>query len=350
MRLVRPARPKAPLLIPTPLRQASPVPRRRPRVLAGAAATLAVAGLAAGCSSGSGAASATGTITVAAIKGVDTAPLYAGNLPGGTFARTGLHVKIDTFTSVRAEISALRAGKVDVAAGDYVDFLYSQSIHPGLEIVADGYHAAPGVMEVLTLPNSGITTPRQLLGRRVGTPEGQVVPATHGHPYSVETLAAWSVLTGDNIDPTKINWDPMPAGRLVRALKTHQVSAIVAQEPYIYDAESQLGATEVFDACSGPTADLPLTGYFTTRTYARQNTPLLRAFQSELDQAQAKAILPGPVRTVLADDGMTKSAALMTMGAYPTTLNPASPSRVEQLMFSFELLGHALNINAMIFH
>ena len=66
MRLVRLARPKAPL--------------NHPRVLAAAAATLAVAGLTAGCSGGSGGtASATGTITVAAIKGVDTAPLYAGD-------------------------------------------------------------------------------------------------------------------------------------------------------------------------------------------------------------------------------------------------------------------------------
>ena len=337
MRLVRLARPKAPL--------------NHPRVLA-AAATLAVAGLTAGCSGGSGgAAGATGTITVAAIKGVDTAPLFAGAEPGGAFAKAGITVQIKTYTSVASEISALRQGKVDVAAGDYVDFLYSESRKPGLLIVADGYHAAPGVMEVLALPSSGITSPQGLVGKKVGTPLPQALPNKGGGTaYSLESLAAQSVLKDDNITG-QVNWDPMGAGNLVRALHNGQVSAIVVQEPYIYQAESQLGAVEVFDACSGATSDLPLSGYFSTKTYAKGNSALLTAFRSELQKVQASAALPGPVRTVLASDpGMKDSASLITIGAYPTTLNPASPGRVATLMFNAEILTASLNIPSMIFH
>ena len=339
MRLVRLARPKAPL--------------NHPRVLAAAAATLAVAGLTAGCSGGSsGSAGATGTITVAAIKGVDTAPLYAGDSPGGAFARAGINVKIDNFTSVASEISALRQGKVDVAAGDYVDFLYAEAQKPGLLIVADGYHAGPGVMEVLARPNSGITSPRDLIGKKIGTPLPQeLTKEPSGTPYSLESLAAQSVLNDDNIDPGKISWHPMPAANLVNALRTGQVNAIVVQEPYIYEAESRLGAIEVFDACSGATSDLPLSGYFSTKAYAKQNSPLLTAFRNELQKVQASAALPGPVRTVLAsENGMAKSASLITIGSYPTTLNPASPTRVSALMFSFEILDADQNIPAMIFH
>ena len=339
MRLVRLARPKAPL--------------NHPRVLAAAAATLAVAGLTAGCSGGSGGtAGATGTITVAAIKGVDTAPLYHGAGPGGAFAKAGLNVKIETYNSVAAEISALRAGKVDVAAGDYVDFLYAASVKPDLLIVADGYHAAPGVMEVLAMPNSGITSARDLIGKKVGTPEPQELKRKPGGaPYSLETLAAQSVLTDDNLDPDRVRWDPMPSGSLVSALRTGQVNAIVVQEPYIYEAESQLGAVEVFDACSGATSDLPLSGYFTSRAYAKQDGPLLTSFRNQLQKVQAGAALPGPVRTVLASEpGMNQSASLITIGSYPTTLNPASPLRVATLMFNSEVLGADLNIPGMIFH
>ena len=336
MRLVRLARPKAPL----------------PTVVAAAAATLAVAGLTAGCSGGSGSASASGTITVAAIKGVDTAPLYAGDKAGGTFAQAGLNVKIENYTSVKAEITALRQGKVDVAAGDYVDFLYAQSAHHGMEIVADGYHAGPGVMEVLTKPHSGITSPSQLVGRKVGTPAPQELPIQEsGNPFSIETLAAQSVLSDDNIDPTSVRWTPMPAAHLVRALATGKVSAIVVQEPYVYQAESELGAVEVLDACSGSTADLPLSGYFATKDFAKENAPLLQTFQTALEKAQANAIEPGPVRTVLASEpGMAKSASLMTLGSYPTTLNPASPQRVAQLMFIFEIMDTDLNVKPLIFH
>jgi NitT/TauT family transport system substrate-binding protein len=339
VRLVRLARPKAPL--------------NHPRVLAAAAATLAVAGLTAGCSGGSGgAAGATGTITVAAIRGVDTAPLYAGAKAGGAFAKAGITVQIKTYTSVASEISALRQGKVDVAAGDFVDFLYSESQKPGLLIVADGYHAAPGVMEVLALPSSGITTPRDLVGKKVGTPLPQALPNKGGGaPYSLESLAAQSVLNDDNILPNTVTWDPMAAGNLVRALHNGQVSAIVVQEPYIYQAESQLGAVEVFDACSGATSDLPLSGYFSTKAYAKGNSALLTSFRDELQKVQASAALPGPVRTVLASDpGMQDSASLITIGSYPTTLNPASPGRVATLMFKAEILNASLNIPSMIFH
>ena len=344
MRLVRLARPKAPH---------SPVPtRRHPRALAAAAATLAVAGLTAGCSGGSGAtAGATGTITVAAIKGVDTAPLYSG-VSRGTFAKAGINVKIENYPSVAAEISALRAGKVDVAAGDYVDFLYAESRQPGLLIVADGYHAAPGVMEVLALPGSNITSAQGLIGKRVGTPEpNEITKFSPGDPYSLESLAAQSVLNDDNINPDRVHWDPMRAGNLVTALQDHQVDAIVVQEPYIYEAQNLAGATEVFDACSGATSDLPLSGYFSTKTYASKNGPLLTAFRDQLEKAQADAAQPGPVRAVLASEsGMQQSAALITIGSYPTTLNPASPTRVATLMFNFEILGSTLNIPAMIFH
>jgi len=341
---VRLARPKAPL---------NPsAARRHPRALAAAAATLAVAGLTAGCSGGSGGGGATGTITVAAIKGVDTAPLYAGAKPGGAFAKAGITVDIKTYSSVAAEISALRQGKVDVAAGDYVDFLYSAAKKPGLLIVADGYHAAPGVMEVLAKPNSGITSPRDLIGKKIGTPLQQELPnKSNGDPYSLESLAAQSVLNDDNIAPGSVNWDAMPSGNLIRALKRGQVSAIVVQEPYIYEAESQLGAVEVFDACSGATSDLPLSGYFSTKAYAKGNSALLAAFRNELQKVQASAALPGPVRTVLAsENGMQNSASLITIGAYPTTLNPASPGRVATLMFNAELLSAALNIQSIIFH
>lgn len=347
MRLVRLARPKAPhYLVPA---------RRHPRALAAAAATLAVAGLTAGCSGGSGgSAGATGTITVAAIKGVDTAPLYAGAKAGGAFAKAGLNVEIKNYPSVAAEITALRKGQVDVAAGDYVSFLYAESRKPGLLIVADGYHAAPGVMEVLTLPSSNINSARGLIGKRLGTPPAGEMAAkvSTGDPYNLESLAAQSVLNDDNIQPSQVHFVPMAAGDLVTALQDHRVDAIVVQEPYIYQAESVAGATEVFDACSGATSDLPLSGYFSTKAYASNNAPLLTAFRDQLEKVQASAAEPGPVRAVLASEGnnMQQEAPLITIGSYPTTLNPASPNRVAQLMFNFEDLGSTLNIQSMLFH
>jgi len=332
-------------------------PARPSRAVSAAVGVLAVAALAAGCqnagtASGTSAAGAT-TITVAATPGVDDAPLYLA-LKNGTFASAGLNVKIRPYSSVSAELKALAHGTVDVAAGDYVDFFFAEAYIPrlksNLRIVADGYHAAPGVMEVLALPNSGITTPQNLEGKTIGTTEPQVLPVKNGVPYSLETVATQSVLENDGVDLAHITWKPLPTGDLITALADRQVNAILVQEPYIYEAESRLGAIEVLDSCSGATASLPLSGYFALGSFASKNTDALQDFRSALQRAQATAALPGPVENVLAhDSGMNmETASLVTIGDYPTSLNAASLQRVAGLMFSFDVLGQTLNVAGMV--
>lgn len=328
--------------------------RRSRNALSLALTVLAIAPLAAACHSGSSAAGqgSAAAITVAAIRGVDTAPLFIAD-KNGAFARAGLDVKIRTYTSVSDELQALSQGNVEIAAGDYVDFFAMvASHHPFLRIVADGYHAAPGVMEVLTYPGSGITTPADLEHRIVGTPQPEVISFDKSKPYSLETLATQSVLTNDGVDPSKITWKPLPTANLINALASHEVAAILVGEPYVFQAESQLGAVAVLDSCSGATANLPLSGYFATSAYAHQHQLAVSKFRQVLQQAQKAAVLPGPVRAQLASDpGMKmKTAALVTLGGYPTTLNAASLQRVADLMFSFEMLTKSLVVAGMIAH
>jgi NitT/TauT family transport system substrate-binding protein len=325
--------------------------RARPtRIVSAAIGALAVTALATGCQvAGAQPASPDGTVTltVAATPGIDDAPLYLA-YKDGLFQSEGLKVKISSYQSVTQELQALTSGKVDVAAGDYVDFFYAEAAQRAdLRVVADGYHAAPGVMEVLTLPNSGITTPQDLEGKTIGTTEPQLIPVQkNGVPYSLETVATQSVLDNDGVNLARITWKPLPTGDLINALANHQVNAILIQEPYIYEAESRLGAIEVLDSCSGATASLPLSGYFADGSFARKNPDALQDFRSALERAQADAALPGPVEAVLAQhSGMSmETASLVTVGAYPTSLDAASLQRVADLMFSFGVLVRTLNV------
>ena len=329
-------------------------PARPWRVLIVVTAVILGAQLAAGCQGNggeSGGAAGRTVLTVAATRGVDDAPLFVA-LRSGAFERAGLDITIRPYGSVGQELRALDNGTVDIAAGDYVSFFYSEatSRRPHLRIVADGYHATPDVMQVLTNPDSGIVTPQQLADKTIGTAEPQNIPIRKGRPYSLETLATRSVLANDGVDPDLVRWKPLPSGRLINALASHKVAAILVQEPFIFDAERQLGALEVLDSCSGATANLPLSGYFTVDTFARKHAQTLRAFRSVLQRAQASAVLPGPVRKVLSlAQGMDKqSASLVTIGTYPTSLNAASLQRVADLMFGFEMLGRTLNVRAML--
>lgn len=318
------------------------------------AVALAGLPLAAGCQgndTGIGSAPGGGKLTVAAIRGVDNAPLYIA-ASSGAFARAGLDVTIRSYRSVGQELRALDNGGVDVAAGDYVSFFYSQatSRRADLRVVADGYHAAPAVMAVLTNPNSGIVTPQDLAGKTIGTAQSQGIPIRPGRPFTLETLATMSVLTNDGVNPDLVSWKPLPPGELISALFDHKVDAILVQEPEIFEAESSLGALEVLDSCSGATANLPLSGYFAVASFAHMHARALQDFRTVLQQAQAGAVLPGPVRQVLASDpGMTRqTASLITTGTYPTSLNAASLQRVADLMFRFEMLSRTLNVGVML--
>ena len=110
----------------------------------------------------------------------------------------------------------------------------------------------------------------------VATPEPQLIPSLNGSyttdtvPYSLETLATESVLGSDGVTPTGVTWKPTPMQDMIRELRSGQVSAILATEPYIIQAESQLGAVEVMDSCSGITANLPLSGYFSLAAFCQR--------------------------------------------------------------------------------
>jgi NitT/TauT family transport system substrate-binding protein len=331
--------------------------RRAASVAAAAAGLILVAG----CqfpgfsSSAGGGPTASGTVTVAAPPGVADAPLYIG-IRDGLFSRAGLTVKIVPGATVPAEVAALRNHTADIAFGDYASMFYAQEQkpHPNLLVVADGYDAGPNMMEVLTLPGSGISSPLDLEGRTIGTAPGQGIPLTSNHksqPYSIDTLATWSVLTSDNVEVSKVGWAQFQGtDGLISALKDKQVSAILATEPTIYEAQSQLGAVPVLDACTGATANLPLAGYFTTGSYASQHADVVAAFRAALSRAQAQAAMAAPLQTALTkSEGLKpQTAAMVTLGTYPTTLSAANLQQVVGLMFNFGSLPKQLSVTRMV--
>lgn len=324
---------------------------RRPGAAAGAFAVLCVAATITGCQATGTAASGSGQITVAASRGVADAPLYLA-ARDGLFSKAGLKVTIETSTSNATNLHALTKGTVDVAAADYTDFFYVQSnIDSGLKLVADGYDAAPNVMGVLALPGSRLSTPQSLIGKTVGTPRPEEFPYQASAPYSLETLATQSVLLNDGVQPTQVRWRAIPEQNLVGALKNHRVDAILVSEPYMYQAESRLGATEVIDSLSGSTANLPLSGYFTSGSFARSDAGALRTFRSVLLKAQAEAATGKGVRPVIAQAPQmsTLTADMVTLGVYPAALNVSGVQQLANLMADYSMLAVPVDVSSITF-
>lgn len=330
--------------------------RRAAGVAAAAAGLILVTGCHVPLFSSPGAAgpTASGTVTVLAPPEVADAPLYIG-IRDGYFSRAGLTVHVVTASSVPAEVAALRSHHADIAFGDYADMFYAQQQKPAphLLTVADGYDAGPNTVEILTLPGSPITSPSDLQNKTIGTAQTQGIPVDGSgkpQPYSIETVAAWSVLSSENVVIGKIRWDPMPVGDLIGALKSHRVDAILATEPTIYEAEAQLGAVPVLDACTGATANLPLAGYFTTSSYAGRNPAVVAAFRAALEKAQGQAGMAAPLQSALVKSAGLKpqAAAMVTLGTYPTTLSAANLQRIVGLMFGFGTLQSQFNVSSIV--
>lgn len=291
-------------------------------------------------------------ITVATVPGFADAPLQVA-IRDGLFARHHVDVRVQTYATLQRAYAALGSGQAEVISGDYAGLLYAQS-HPAgarLRLLADGYDATPGLMEVLTLPGSAVTTPQQLEGKVVGTPLPELAPFSADAPYNIETLATEAVLQSDGVSPSSVVWRAMPPGDMIAALRDHQVSAIVAPQPYILQAETQLGAAELFDVCSGVTASLPLSGYFTTAGFARNYPTALHAFQAALAAAKTSTAQPGTVRSVLSTlPGMTaQEADLVTVGQYPTFLSVGQVQRVADLMYGTGMIIDTISVRRMLF-
>jgi NitT/TauT family transport system substrate-binding protein len=291
-------------------------------------------------------------LTVAVVPGIDTVPLQVA-AKDGLFGQNGVGVSVDNVPSVDAAYNALVQGKADIAVGDYTSFFYA--IAKGwarLKLVMDGYDAAAGTMQVLALPSSGINSPASLKGKVIATPGAQVgavvAPYSSTFPYSVETLATESVLQSDGVSTSDVSWLPLPENQMLTALKDHRVSAILATEPLIIEAETQLGAQEVLDSCSGVTANLPLSGYFSTATFAGQHPAALQAFRDALITAQSDAGQRSNVQSVLRGEHMTSLYAdLVNLGQYPSFLNVGQVQRIADLMYDSGMITAPVSVQTL---
>ncbi len=326
-------------------------PVRRLRLAAAVLAVLGATGPLAGCGpfSPAGAASLP-VVKVGVVPGVDNATLFLAKKLG-YFTRAGINVKIGDFTSVATELHMLSTGQVNVAAGDYGDLFARQPVlqKNAFKILADGYDAAPGVAEIMTMPNSPVQTPADLANVTIGAPNTDVVSAPAQAPDSLLIASATSVLIGDKVNSSLVNWKNLPQTQEISELVHGQLKAILVTEPFVYEAQ-QAGAVELLDVCSGATAGIPLSGYFTSASWARNNPRAAAAFRSGLAKADADASMPGPVQSVLPEYAhyTKQEAALITTGVYPLSTVTASIQRTANTMTYVGMIPGQLDVSRMI--
>ena len=320
-------------------------PRRaRIAALAGLLA-VTVAAAACGSNSGSGGGNAAAkNVTVAVLPVVDSAGFFIA-LKEGYFRQQGLNVTDKIVAQSTAALASMVSGSVDIiGGGNYVSFIEAQTRGAvKLSLLADATACAPHTFSILTVPRTGIRTPAGLASKTVA------VNLTN----NIQTLAANAVLKADGVNPSSVKYVAVPFPQMSSALAAGRVDAISVVEPFLTQAEKSLHATEVSDQCAGPTASLPLSGYFTTQSWTQRNPATARAFQRALEKGQALATSdPAMVRQILPSYSKisAQAAANIGLGSYPSAFDGSRLQRIADLMLSGGLLKSRFDANSMIFH
>jgi NitT/TauT family transport system substrate-binding protein len=279
-------------------------------------------------------------LTVAGLAVVDDAALYIAK-DKGLFKKEGLNVTIKTLTQSTQAIPSMLRGDVDISAGgNYVSFFQAKLANTiDLRILAEGYLCDKDVIPVLTT-ESNIKKPADLKGKKVA------VNLTN----SVLGMSANAVLKSDNVDPSSVHYVQVPFPDMVPALQKGQVDAAVMVEPFATAASKQLGAHKVLDACSGPTDKEPLSGYMATNQFVEKNPKTVAAFQRAIKAAQGMAadrkVVEDALPTYTKID--KKTASVITIGNYPTSMKAERLQRVADLMKSAGILKSPLDVNKLI--
>ncbi len=311
-------------------------------------ASLGGCGLLGGDDEGSAAGQGTGGVEKAKIKVgvlpvVDVAPFYRA-IEQGYFKEQGIEVEPVVMASGGASIDGVLSGDIDIAFASYPAPLLAQSKKVAdFKIVADALAAKPGHIVVVAPPGSPLKKASDAPGKKIA------ITARN----TMTDLAPMSVLETQGVDFSTVQFVPMPFPEMIPAMERGAVDGAVVVEPWVTTAMKKIGATPVFDGASGPTAEMPMSGYVSVGgagKFATTSPNTLAAFQRGLAKAQAEAtdrskMEPMFVKYAKIDQ---ETAQLVTISTYSTSLEANRIQRVANLMEKFGVIKGHLDVATMI--
>jgi len=326
-------------------------PRSHPlRSLLKAATALTAAVTLAGCSllGGSNTDEAQGNdkvekerITIGVQPVVDLAPVHLA-VKKGYFAEEGLQVELVDTPGGPQAVTDLIGGALDFAFASHVPFFINQSQGTArLKIVVDGYAAKDNVMVLMAPPNSPVKGPQDVPGRRVAV-------VSEG---SISDTSVKAVLKDHGLDYNNVKWQILSFPAMMTGFNDGTFDAALLVEPFITQAQKQFGAVKVFDAASGPNAELSLAGYATTEDFAKKYPKTVAAFQRAVLKAQAEAADRKVVEELVAEytNIDKETISLMNLGSFPTSVEAVRLQRVADLLLEFQLISGPVNAEEMVF-
>lgn len=282
------------------------------------------------------------TITVGALPIPDSAGMHIA-IAKGFFKEEGLTVNVTQLQSSAIAVPNLLGGSLDMILGNYFAIINIQSKKGGdFRFVADAYQAKPDTFALVVPKDSKIETPKDLKGANIA------VPAVN----SIGEMAAGSTLRTVGLDRLKdVKFQQYAFPDMPAALATGKVDAAWLTEPFLTGVQKNAGARKIADTMTGAMADFPMAGWTVTKKWAEANPNTVAAFQrayakgqqlAASDRKEVESILPKYTKITPQD------AAVITLGAFPTTLSANRIQRVADLMLEYGYLTDKLDVTPLL--
>ncbi len=323
-------------------------PARRSRVRSGVAlglalATAAVAVTVTACGGNSNGLGSPDqpNLRVGLVDSIGAVPFEIGTSPNQhSFMDAGLTITVQKFDTQSDELNALAADKIDIAYGEYAQFLNGQSslaTSDNIRVISEAYDAGTGTIGLMT--TAGFTLPNW--GPSDGTHHpfdcnGNVsiaVPSKKGTEYLA--LAGWLQSLGSplpaNCNAIQENGNPT---QVIQGVASGKYAAAAVQEPYVTAGEITAGLQMNQDLTTGNAAAVPVDGYFATKGFVSKFPKTIQIFAAVMAKLQANSGQRVVVETALRSAGAVDPKVISTMqlGTYPSVVLPAKLDIVLRLM------------------
>jgi NitT/TauT family transport system substrate-binding protein len=270
---------------------------------------------------------------------IDTAPLRLA-VADGRFTRAGLHIELVEQDQRNDGLAKLAHGELDVAFASDVAMFRAAAGGTALQLQGEAYTSGHDTMALVTLPNSKYAEP--------GVKKSPTIAVNMLD--DLDTLATRSSLGTAGVDGDEIKFHQSPFDQMPQTLRDGKADAALMIEPFITEAEKELGARILADGARGAMLDFPVSSYASGGIFAQANPRTLALFRQVLGEAQQHAHDPAVVRAALPhfSDIDATTASLISLGGYPPSLNAVRLQRVADLMHSSGMLGDRLDVQALL--
>ncbi|MCS7478901.1 ABC transporter substrate-binding protein [Umezawaea endophytica] len=278
------------------------------------------------------------TLRIGVMPVVDVAPLRIA-INEKLFDKAGLQVQLVPQTSEDEGIKQLDT-TLDITWASHVTLFRKVAEGTQLQLQGEAYQAGANSMALVS------TDPNYDGPAKIAKPRIAVV-----NDDDIGALTTRAVLDTAGVEKQGIQFREFPYDQMVTAMQSKTVDAAWMTEPFITKAQRDIGARIVSDTAIGPTKDFPMSGYAASKKFADGNPKTLALFRSVLrDAQQAAANNKLTVQDVLSSyvDVDQQTAALVSVGTFPLSLNPIRLQRVADMMDTEDVLPGRLDVQQLL--